>query len=270
MNIIRIIRQRDNNVLDLYLKDNIREHVSRDHILELLDYYPNILRNILDRLIMDMDTKVLLWRRKIITKWNRRDIPHLHDHVNVDEMSEILTGHNNIKYDMVSYNNSNNNNTIRKSCNLLHYNTEYTRTIIEIPLCHTVKEYKIMIDNWNRYSNRFEFINTNDEYNAKYIHYILFNLILGKMSTIPNWIIFHDYNINIPILDYLLHEYPSFIDELYRFGTKKSETIRNICIRYFTAYLNRSIVNDYWKKYYRMHIDYTTSIELSDIKILTC
>lgn len=269
MNIVRIIQQGDNIILDTYMKNNIREHVSMTDMLMLYDKYRDILTNIRDRLIIDINTKVLLWRRKLIKKWSRHDMSYVNtEYFTQDEINKILSEHNG---KFTNINNTSNINTttckINTYNNLLNYNVNIDRYIIEIPLCHTVRDYKIMIDNWTKYQKRFEFINTYDKYNAEYIHYILFNLILGKMSCIPNWIVFHDYNINIPVIDYLLHEYPNSIYKLYNFGTKKSGTVKSICIRYFPAYLDNNIVSEHWKKYYRMNI--IRSNKFSDIILTT-
>lgn len=289
MDVIRVLKQRDTIITDKYLSSIYREHTDIKDIDTLISLYNTCNKHILDKLILDTNTKVILWRtnnRRI--KFNKHDICQLYRYVNEDEMLTILQNNRLYCYRRLLYsikdknwnrvikyisNNINNNSMnvninihdmdVNEDVNLLYHINEYSRRIIYVPPCHNVRDYKIMIHNWKKYNYRYTYINSFDKHNCKYIHHLLFNIILDDRILMRRWLVFHDYVLNIPILDYLAHEYPDSILLLYNFGPKKSKRLSNICIRYFPAYLDSNIVSDNWKKYYRMHINRYE--QLSDI-----
>lgn len=140
--------------------------------------------------------------------------------------------------------------------NLLTYNGE--DGTISIPVCNNVKQYKIMLYNYTLHSN----ITCSNPYSKKYIHHLLFLLILGEKVRILNK---DEYILNLPVMDYLSNLYPNSIQNLYDILGTKEGYIRSICIRYYPGYLSPNIVSSFWTKYYRMHI--LRPISLGDILI---
>ena len=136
---------------------------------------------------------------------------------------------------------------------------------IPIPLCAKVEQYKQMLNNWSNMSKRdikkIHSCTSGKGYRS--VHHLLFLTILGfKVRS------FSAYNhvINLPILDYLANKYPNTIQELLS-RIPNNNTLKRLCIVYLPAYLDRVIVNDYWSKYSRMHIDRNPI--LSDICLIT-
>lgn len=129
---------------------------------------------------------------------------------------------------------------------------------LRIPVCNTPMEYKIMLDNYATHPN----VTCTCAPSKKYIHHMLFLMILGKDSKFMNK---DEYILNISVMDYLSHLYPNSIKKLYEKYASKIGYIRSICIRYYPGYLDPDVVASFWNKYYRMHI--LRPISFSDVLI---
>lgn len=140
--------------------------------------------------------------------------------------------------------------------------TTYNYNYITIPLRHTVEDYKIMISNWKILSHKNIKPTCTNAHNKKYLHHILFELILG-VSVRPHGR--YKFKINTPVLDYLAHEYPNSIYKLW-ITFPNNHTLRRLCALYFPSYLDRNKVDGYCKYYHRMHIIITNMF--TDITII--
>jgi len=132
---------------------------------------------------------------------------------------------------------------------------------IDVPVASTVGHYKKMLENWKLYPHLIP-SSTNGHNNNRYIHHMLFMLILKDDVRSLSWTSHDNYVFYVDIMDYLAHEYPNSIMTLWNKMSRKS-TLLNLLIINYPAYLPRNTVQWYWNKYYRLHIH--RPITFSDI-----
>lgn len=141
------------------------------------------------------------------------------------------------------------------TCNIPSY--------VNVPVFGRVEYYRKMLYNWKRYEGLK--ISCTNGHSNRYIHHILFMLILGDSRRSALYTNNHDYIVNIPIMDYLAYEYPNSIMMLWNKFAHKISTIKNTCILNYPGYISGDEVSSHWKKYYRLHI--LRPINFSDIII---
>lgn len=150
--------------------------------------------------------------------------------------------------------------TIRTTENLYNILNHEDGSNITVPLAHNISHYKTMLNNWKNIKAKP--ICTNG-HNNKYIHHILFLLILGAKVRCVN--ITYNYVLNLGVMDYLAYKYPNAIYKLW-ITFPNNHTVRRICSIYYSSYLDRDKVDRYCKRYSRMHVIRTD--KFSDITIV--
>lgn len=148
--------------------------------------------------------------------------------------------------------------------NIHEYNIiDYKDKFINIPIGHNVKIYKRLISNINIIKDRgIKPICTNGLL-IKYLHHQLFRLIFGNRVHPSSG---GKISINIPIMDYLAHEYPESISKLW-LNYHNNHTIRRLCAKYYSSYLDRDKIEYYSKKFTRLHIN--CILRFSDVVLRT-